>query len=140
MVEYPKEESYEIGCGCSYCKNCLFEYLKFEIMKGTYTITCPDIKCPNRESFDLEEIEQIAGNYLFQKHKKFRLDSKIAQDSNKAWCPKPDCETICVKNEPFFFCPKCNYEFCNQCQNVKHSFMTCEEYGKIIYVNCFKID
>ena len=47
MVDYDLKQVQEIRkCCCLYCKECLFEYLKFEIIVGAYKITCPDAKCP----------------------------------------------------------------------------------------------
>ena len=47
MVDYDLKQVQKIKiCNCLYCKECLFEYLKFEIMAGAYKITCPDAKCP----------------------------------------------------------------------------------------------
>ena len=47
MVDYDLKQVQKIKkCHCLYCKECLFEYLKFEIMAGSFKITCPDAKCP----------------------------------------------------------------------------------------------
>ena len=57
MVDYDLTQVQKIEkCHCIYCKECLFEYLKFEIMAGTYKITCPDAKCPKYGIFGLLEI------------------------------------------------------------------------------------
>ena len=98
-------------------------------MNGAYKITCPASKCPIEGSFSLEEIQTIVGKDLFEKHMGFRLDTEIAQDSKRAWCPNPDCNTICLKYSLFFCCHKCNEEFCLKCLNTWHPSLTCEEYG-----------
>ena len=53
MVDYDLEQVQKIKkCHCLYCKDCLFDYLKFEIMVGAYEITCPDAKCPQNGVFE----------------------------------------------------------------------------------------
>ena len=59
------------------CKKCIFKYLKTEIMKGAYEITCPDNNCKLKGIFSLNEIEKVAGSGLFDKHMDFRLDTYL---------------------------------------------------------------
>ena len=134
MVDYDLTQVQKIEkCHCIYCKECLFEYLKFEIMTGAYKITCPDAKCTKYGIFDLLEIEGIAGKELLERHIEFRLDLEISLDSKRAWCPEPDCNTVChwVKGlKTHLVCSKCKFEFCSSCLDAWHSFLSCEDYGK----------
>ena len=133
MVDYDLKQVQKIKiCNCLYCKECLFEYLKFEIMVGAYDITCPDAACPKKGIFDLLEIEDIVGKELFEKHIEFRLNVDISLDSKRVWCPKPDCNTV-VKTTGLktnFLCGKCKFEFCSLCLDAWHSTLSCEDYGK----------
>lgn len=71
----------------------------------------------------------------------------MALDSNRAWCPKPGCNTICHicasamslnaqnqlaanKKARAVNCPKCEKEFCSDCSSNWHPGLTCQEYGK----------
>ena len=62
-------------------------------------------------------------------------------DSNRAWCPKPGCNTIChicasssnLSKSNFaraVNCPKCEKEFCSKCSSSWHPGLTCHDYGK----------
>ena len=74
---------------------CLIQYISFEIMAGAYEISCPDPACEKDGVFQLQEIEQLVPKDLVEKHKAFRLNTEVALDSNRTWCPKPGCNTIC---------------------------------------------
>ena len=64
-------------------------------MAGAYEISCPDPACEKDGVFQLHEIEQLVPKDLVEKHKAFRLNTEVALDSNRTWCPKPGCNTIC---------------------------------------------
>jgi len=144
LVDYSPKETYKIQqCHCVFCKECLQQYLSFEIMAGAYEISCPDSQCPKEGVFLIDEIEKIVGKELSDKHMGFRLNTEVALDSNRAWCPKPGCNTIChichsttnlnkppVHKARAVNCPKCEKEFCSSCSSGWHPGLTCQEYGK----------
>ena len=74
---------------------CLVQYISFEIMAGAYEISCPDPACEKDGVFQFHEIEQLMPKDVVEKHKAFRLNTEVALDSNRTWCPKPGCNTIC---------------------------------------------
>eukprot|EP00093_Oithona_nana_P009688 09688.XXX_96590_93889_1 [CDS] Oithona nana genome sequencing. len=146
LVEYHPRETHKIWqCNCLFCQECLKQYLGFEIMAGAYEISCPDSQCEKESIFQLEEIEKIVGKDLTEKHKTFRLNTEVALDSNRAWCPKPGCNTIChicasatnlTKSSAHSVnCPKCEKEFCSSCSGNWHPGMTCQDYGKMLVKN-----
>jgi E3 ubiquitin-protein ligase RNF144 len=53
---------------------CMRFYVKFEIAEGAYDISCPDAQCPSKGVLHEEEIKRLAGDDLFEKHKKYRLN------------------------------------------------------------------
>ena len=67
----------------------------------------------------------------------------MALDSNRAWCPRADCETIChvcdpseAGDQPSAQCPSCAKEFCARCSGNLHPGETCQEYGqKLVRLN-----
>lgn len=36
-------------CGCTFCRDCLKQYISFEVMEGAYDVTCPDPSCATQE-------------------------------------------------------------------------------------------
>merc|ERR1719273_652497 len=152
LIDYPFKEMYKIQqCKCMFCIECLIQYISFEIMAGAYEISCPDPACEKDGVFQLHEIEALVSKDLVEKHKAFRLNTEVALDSNRTWCPKPGCNTIChicassttLSNtnnvsKPMkprsVNCPKCEKEFCSMCSSGWHPDLTCQENGKKLYL------
>ena len=78
------------------------------------------------------EIEDIVGKDLFEKHGEFCQNVEIGLDPKRAWCPKPDCNTVVSGKglNPQFVCTKCEFEFCSLCCDAWHPFVSCEDFGK----------
>ena len=73
--------------------------------------------------------------------------AEVALDTNRAWCPRAGCETICHICTPTpgggnsssggkssqlpvaVYCPSCQKEFCSLCSANWHPGMTCQENG-----------
>jgi len=51
------------------------QYITFEVMAGSYDISCPDPDCEHQGIIQLSEVELIAGKDVTEKHKKFRLNT-----------------------------------------------------------------
>eukprot|EP00096_Caligus_rogercresseyi_P010392 TRINITY_DN3773_c0_g1_i1.p1 TRINITY_DN3773_c0_g1~~TRINITY_DN3773_c0_g1_i1.p1 ORF type:complete len:587 (-),score=168.11 TRINITY_DN3773_c0_g1_i1:831-2591(-) len=125
-------------CGCSsYCRDCIVQYLTFEILEGAYEISCPDAECEKEGVIAPEEIEKIIGRELFDKHMAYRLNAEVAMDPNRAWCPSAGCDTIChicrtpkqQEESVPVKCPTCDKEFCSMCSSAWHPNLTCRENG-----------
>jgi len=142
LVEYaPKEMAALSECGCMFCKDCMVRYITFEVMAGAYDISCPDQECDKQGVLKLSEVEEIVGKELGDKYRGFRLNTEVALDSNRAWCPSAGCETIChictsssasgtnLNKASAVKCPSCQKEFCSLCSANWHPGMTCQEYG-----------
>lgn len=114
-------------------------------MAGAYEISCPDPTCTIEGIFQFQEIEALVSKDLVEKHKVFRLNTEVALDANRTWCPKPGCNTIChicassttlsktVKPRAVN-CPKCEKEFCSMCSSGWHPELSCQENGKKLYL------
>ena len=44
-------------------------------MEGAYEISCPDAKCQTNGLLHLDEIEEIVGQEIMEKYKKFRINT-----------------------------------------------------------------
>ena len=51
------------------------QYLTFEVMSGSYDISCPDPDCDKEGVIQLNEIENLAGKEVSEKHRRFRLNT-----------------------------------------------------------------
>ena len=68
--------------------------------------------------------------------------SEVAMDSNRAWCPRAGCETIChictsssnnLNKAVAVKCPSCQKEFCSMCSANWHPTMSCQENGSHMF-------
>lgn len=145
------------GCKCGFCKSCLEQYCTIVIREHLLTssqITCPSSDCPNSNSYLIpEQIEELVDKDTFKLYEKIKLDFEVHLDyPNRVWCPRPNCETVCVvsstelnnlKNlEENYLnknlneqkasrrvpvkCSKCNLTFCLHCRNDYHGSMPCQ--------------
>ena len=98
LVDLPRERMLTLSqCECQFCQDCLAQYVSLEILAGSYNIACPDPACAREGQLSLTEVEQLAENQpgLAQRHRHCRLETEVRLDPGRAWCPAPDCETVC---------------------------------------------
>ena len=124
LLELSEEKT--LACQCKFCEKCLYQYLSYEITNGTYDITCPDNQCGDK--MQIEEMEQIVGSALIEKHRHFRLNTEVILDPKRVWCPKANCNTIChiCQTTNSVTCPQCQHVFCSKCLNHWHPHMSCQ--------------
>ena len=73
---------------------------------------------------------------LLDTHRRHRLETEVSLDTGRAWCPAPDCQTIChVCPGPGaaclpVTCPTCVTQFCASCRSAWHPGLSCEEAGE----------
>ncbi|CAH1366358.1 probable E3 ubiquitin-protein ligase RNF144A isoform X1 [Tenebrio molitor] len=137
LAEVPSKDACCIeDCKCSFCAECMRFYVKFEIAEGAYDISCPDAQCPSKGVLHEEEIKRLAGDDLFEKHKKYRLNREVELDKNRTWCPRAGCETVCKLcptqqcHPQSVHCPNCTTDFCSNCKLEWHEGLTCESNNK----------
>jgi hypothetical protein len=113
-------ETVGLSCKCQFCIHCLKRYAQEQISNGIVNISCPNITCNVFCTND--EIERITESHTFVRFVKLSINTQVATDSTRAWCPTPDCNTICdimdasssggrFKTEKYCKCPKCQFEF-----------------------------
>jgi len=120
-------------CKCTFCLECVKQYVTHEITNGSTKIKCPESDC-KKGQFKLKELEKIVEDELCQKILKFKKDKKVAKSNFKKWCPEPDCNTICkVKTKLKAMkvcCPTCKKEFCSKCsQTWSQHPKKCEDFS-----------
>ena len=122
VVECPRERMVTLTqCECEFCRDCLAQYVSLEILAGSYNISCPDPACAREGQLSLTEVEQLAETQpgLAQRHRHCRLETEVRLDPGRAWCPAPDCETVCHlcpgTSHPVT-CPACHTQFCSLCR------------------------
>jgi hypothetical protein len=61
---------------CSFIvKQCMQQYIGFEVMSSAYDISCPDPECEKQGVMQIPEMEALVGKELMDKHKTFRLNT-----------------------------------------------------------------
>jgi len=108
------------------------QYITYEVSERAYDISCPDPECDAKGELTAAEIYELAGPEVSERHKAVRLDTEVALDKSRTWCPAPDCDTVChictsssiltpSKDEGLpVHCPKCDKEFCSLCSANYH--------------------
>ncbi|XP_018321250.1 probable E3 ubiquitin-protein ligase RNF144A-A isoform X2 [Agrilus planipennis] len=137
LTEVPSHNIYRLKqCNCSFCMQCMKNYVEFEIAEGAYDISCPDAQCPSQGVLQLDEIEKLVGSETLGKHKKYRLNREVELDKSRTWCPRAGCETVCdlCPTHPCsphsVHCPTCTTDFCSSCKLEWHPSLTCDENAK----------
>ena len=111
-------------CSCTFCRECLKQYITTEIMSQKLEIACPDPLCHEKGRIQLHEIKMLVPWKTFEKYEEFKR--------NPTRCPAPNCNTICSKSKKFYFgnpnficCPTCQTPFCFGCSGNWHPNSTC---------------
>ena len=136
LYDCPKSQMVKLDdCGCTFCKDCLRQYIGFEVMKGAYDVTCPDPGCLTQGVLSQTLIESLTDKQLIEKHRTFRLNTEVSLDASRTWCPSAGCDTICpiytgIKSAGVpVTCPTCVKEFCSLCSSTWHPGLSCAENG-----------
>eukprot|EP00092_Neocalanus_flemingeri_P008234 GFUD01008879.1.p1 GENE.GFUD01008879.1~~GFUD01008879.1.p1 ORF type:complete len:723 (+),score=158.25 GFUD01008879.1:627-2795(+) len=125
-------------CGCDFCKDCMQQYINFEVMEGAYDISCPDPGCPIQGVLNQVQMEGLTDKELIDKHRTFRLNTEVSLDAARTWCPSAGCDTIChicagTKSQGVpVSCPTCVKEFCSLCSATWHPGLSCSENGALL--------
>ena len=136
LIDCPQSSMVKLeNCGCTFCRECLKQYISFEVMEGANNVSCPDPNCVTQGVLSQNEMESLSDKQLMEKHQKFRLNTEVSLDSSRTWCPQAGCDTICHistgnKSEGIpVICPTCAKKFCSLCSATWHPRQTCAENG-----------
>lgn len=140
LCDLPTQSMYELKeCSCTFCRDCMEQYIKIQILDGNVKILCPDGQCSSNGAMSDDEVEGLADSDLFSKYQRFKLNTEVDLDQRRTWCPTPGCETICElastssgsKWEPTpFTCSTCAQTYCSACKVGWENDHTCKVYTK----------
>ncbi|KAA0202653.1 hypothetical protein HAZT_HAZT008214 [Hyalella azteca] len=93
-------------CQCRFCRFCMAEYVRVQILSGQHRIECPDGSCDARRDgvgeLTSDEIEALVGNDLLAVRNKLKLDAEVTADPFRVFCPRPGCATVIRLKQPKF--------------------------------------
>ena len=114
------EDELALTCECEFCRDCVQRYGEEQISNGMGDIPCPSYSCD--ALLTTENIQEISDITIFKRYLILKINNIIALDSNRTWCPLPDCNTVCdihdvtsvgghYKYKKYSKCPMCHHEF-----------------------------
>ncbi|CAG0923181.1 unnamed protein product [Notodromas monacha] len=133
LEEIPSTDRLQLErCGCVFCRNCMKEYADFEIRRGITVLSCPDAKCCARGILLANEIRSLVSENVMKLHSKFVFVKGVENDPELTWCPTPDCDGVCKRNNDVLkedakrqkpvpeklVCPLCKRTFCIACRRA----------------------
>ena len=126
----PNEENTINNCGHTFCNDCWFNSLSLKIKENQLSsIKCLKYECQEKlpDEFILKIIK--SNKELIDKYKRYKYELDIINDSNKKFCPYPECNSYAelknIKNKYV----KClnKHEFCFLCLEKPHGTKPCKE-------------
>ena len=85
-------------------------------------------------TISLKLLSSLLPPSVLDTHRRHRLETEVSVDTMRAWCPAPDCHTVChVCPGPSIApvtCPECVTQFCSSCRSAWHPGLSCEEAGE----------
>ena len=86
LIDCPQSSMVKLeNCGCTFCRECLKQYISFEVMEGANNVSCPDPNCVTQGVLSQNEMESLSDKQLMEKHQKFRLNTEVSLDSSRTW-------------------------------------------------------
>ncbi|KAK9502460.1 hypothetical protein O3M35_011236 [Rhynocoris fuscipes] len=133
LSSVPYSSTWTLQCSCAFCKQCVKDYVEFEISQGAYEISCPDAMCQSQGIITLDEIGNLVNSELMEKHKRYRKNREVDDNVRLAWCPSAGCETVCTLSSQTtahrVHCPSCSTDFCSLCRSSWHPHSPCPQPG-----------
>ncbi|XP_018027301.1 uncharacterized protein LOC108682615 [Hyalella azteca] len=124
-------------CQCRFCRFCMAEYVRVQILSGQHRIECPDGSCDARRDgvgeLTSDEIEALVGNDLLAVRNKLKLDAEVTADPFRVFCPRPGCATVIRLKQPKFAIeakhsigpqPKSNFPSQKSSKSLSQSFVS----------------
>jgi len=128
----PAKEMMGLECKHLFCRDCYTGYLEEAVNQGIECIhtTCPESSCDLVVSENM--FKALLSQRLFDRYKRFVVNSYIDRGRNVKWCPRAGCEYACEypKNRARDVVCLCGYAWCFKCGLEAHSPLDCETLTK----------
>ncbi|KAF8461195.1 hypothetical protein BDZ91DRAFT_684137, partial [Kalaharituber pfeilii] len=125
------------GCGHTYCKSCIRDYIRASIDGHKFPIACfhasggAECSAPISISTIQELLPTSDADQLFEASFSSYVQARPQQYS---YCPTPDCSTVYLVTllESVFTCSQCFLGICTACQRPAHHGQTCTQHRAAI--------
>lgn len=115
------------GCTHVYCKVCVQGHITTKINEGSVgKIECPSLDCTQEIPPGI--IQELISPKLFERYDKLLLQRTLESMTDIAYCPRPTCRSVTVKeeNSNMAVCPSCKFAFCVLCKRTWHGVAPCK--------------
>ena len=97
-------------------------------------IVCP--LCPGQKEIAYGAIKEFLDEKYQKRYDHFSFKAAMMKNAQRFFsCPTPDCEYVfCLEagdRKEFFWCPKCNIDYCLECESEWHTDYDCKEYQRV---------
>lgn len=112
-----QSNSRQLECLHRFCDECLAHYLRVGLEEAR-VVDCPHQGCT--ELFCKEDLEELLTEDEFRRLQQLIFLTEVRQKPNARWCPRHDCETVCLINPSLpvvqsLKCATCQFSFCASC-------------------------
>eukprot|EP00007_Cunea_sp_BSH-02190019_P001364 CAMPEP_0174244844 /NCGR_PEP_ID=MMETSP0417-20130205/36779_1 /TAXON_ID=242541 /ORGANISM="Mayorella sp, Strain BSH-02190019" /LENGTH=790 /DNA_ID=CAMNT_0015324571 /DNA_START=47 /DNA_END=2419 /DNA_ORIENTATION=+ len=133
--EYPTSEFVSLkDCGHRYCPECITTMILTCVNNNeAKSVKCMDPSCGR--TLEDDEVSSYIDSENFQRYTRFKQLSVWHADSNARWCPRPNCETAVIVEDPKqsrALCPTCNTEWCLKCKLRHEPELSCSKAKKLL--------
>jgi hypothetical protein len=124
----------QLGCGHSYCSQCLQHYLESAPHTKIFPLVCLGDEGGCKVPISIPEIRRFLQPQVFQALVEVAFRAYLDQHTQELkFCTTPDCQQI-YRHSPTdnsgtrtLQCPSCFSTICSACDEEAHEGMTCEE-------------
>ncbi len=122
LEEVPMTETFALGCGHRYCKQCWTDFLEVHVAAGA---NCVYTQCMHPGCTELcheECFQKLVRPAVVERYREFLHRSFIDHNPNVKWCPRPGCDNSVScdrrgRRQPVLCA--CGFEFCFQCADLE---------------------
>ena len=123
--EYPPTKFFGLSCGHEFCKACMREHLKSNIMDGKI-IKIPCMMADCSLEFKPEDVHRFGSQRTYKKYLKFKRNIDVDLNPDLRWCPDPKCMHYVEREgrSKVSTC-ECGARVCIECGEYEHPNTKC---------------